>query len=227
MTKFVVYLLTALLFWQCTDSDKDGDQGTEIDKEKDPISFLMAGNKRYMAGKPQHPDQTIEKIKELNNGQKPFAVVVACSDSRVSPELVFDQGLGDLFVIRTAGNVIGDLELGSIEYAVEHLESTVIIVMGHEKCGAITAFCEHKHENNHIENILKYIENEEEEKALNQRDGHFIENAIKANVLHGVNVLTNSHPIVNEYIKQGKVKVYGAVYQLSDGKVKFINTAKK
>src|SRR4029077_6435239 len=108
------------------------------------------------------------RIRELKKGQNPFVVLVSCSDSRIPPELIFDQGLGDIFSIRTAGNVIGEYELGSIEYAVEHLHCKLIVVLGHENCGAIQAYATSKTErhNDHIQNLVNYIASEEEEKII-------------------------------------------------------------
>src|SRR6184192_4185539 len=103
------------------------------------ISKLKEGNGRYAGGNLQHPGQTTERRAELANTQHPFATIVSCSDSRVPPEIVFDQGLGDLFVVRVAGNVIDDHGLGSIEYAVDHLGARLIVVLGHQSCGAVKA----------------------------------------------------------------------------------------
>src|SRR5437899_1684360 len=103
------------------------------------ISKLKEGNGRYTSGNVQHPGQTAERRTELANTQHPFAAIVSCSDSRVPPEIVFDQGLGDLFVVRVAGNVIDDHALGSIEYAVDHLGVRLIVVLGHQSCGAVKA----------------------------------------------------------------------------------------
>src|SRR5438876_10670259 len=103
------------------------------------ISRLKEGNGRYAGGNLQHPGQTTERRAELANTQHPFATIVSCSDSRVPPEIVFDQGLGDLFVVRVAGNVIDDHALGSIEYAVDHLGVRLIVVLGHQSCGAVKA----------------------------------------------------------------------------------------
>src|SRR5947208_9005654 len=103
------------------------------------IDKLKEGNGRYASGKLQHPGQTTERRAELTKDQHPFAVIVSCSDSRVPPEIVFDQGLGDLFVVRVAGNVIDDHGLGSIEYAVDHLGARLIVVLGHQSCGAVKA----------------------------------------------------------------------------------------
>jgi carbonic anhydrase len=105
----------------------------------DAISKLKEGNGRYAGGNLQHPGQTTERRAELANSQYPFAAIVSCSDSRVPPEIVFDQGLGDLFVVRVAGNVIDDHGLGSIEYSVDHLGVRLIVVLGHQSCGAVKA----------------------------------------------------------------------------------------
>jgi carbonic anhydrase len=103
------------------------------------LARLKAGNERFVASKLEHPRQTAERRTELANGQHPFAIVLACADSRTSPELVFDQGLGDVFVVRVAGNVLNDETVGSIEYAVDHLGAQLIVVLGHERCGAVAA----------------------------------------------------------------------------------------
>jgi carbonic anhydrase len=197
----------------------------ETVKSKSPLEKLMDGNKRFMAGHPIHPDETLARIRDLKKGQNPFAVVMSCSDSRVPPELIFDQGLGDIFSVRTAGNVIGDYELGSIEYAVEHLGCKLIVVMGHENCGAIQAFIEnpdtHKHLN-HIENIIEYIAKEDEEKDLPEADKHQVDKAVRANILHGVHYIKNSVPILKPLIDQKKVTVIGAYYDLDKGEVVII-----
>ena len=103
------------------------------------MTMLTDGNARFVAGKLTHPHETAERRTEVAKGQKPFAVILACADSRVGPEVIFDAGLGDLFVVRVAGNIADDTVLGSIEYAVEHLGSPLIVVCGHERCGAVQA----------------------------------------------------------------------------------------
>ncbi|TRX24184.1 hypothetical protein FNW25_12130 [Flavobacterium franklandianum] len=134
MTKRLISLVFISVFFACNQTNK-------IDESKfSPLHKLEEGNKRFATGKPVHPDETLERFRELKRGQDPFAIVVSCSDSRVPAELVFDQGLGDIFSIRTAGNIMGDYELGSIEYAVEHLDCKLIVVMGHKDCGVIKAF---------------------------------------------------------------------------------------
>ena len=105
----------------------------------DAFTKLLDGNQRYSQGHPEHPNQSVERRTDLANGQHPFATVLGCSDSRVPPELVFDQGLGDLFVVRLAGNVADTVAIESIDYSVQHLGVRLIMVLGHDKCGAVTA----------------------------------------------------------------------------------------
>lgn len=179
---------------------------------------------RFASGHPVHPDETLEHLRQLKKGQHPFAIVVSCSDSRVPPELIFDQGLGDIFSIRTAGNIIGDYELGSIEYAVEHLGCKLIVVLGHENCGAIDAFLNHGHEktNDHIQNIVDYIASEEEEKELLGHDQISLDMAVKANVLHGIHFLRASNPVLQPLIQNGDLKVVGGLYDLDSGHIDWI-----
>jgi carbonic anhydrase len=127
------------------------------------LAKLMDGNRRYARHKEQHPDESLARRKELQSDQHPFAVVLSCSDSRVPPELIFDQGLGDLFVIRVAGNIASDDELGSIEYSVEHLHTKLVMVLGHEKCGAITAAVEGSNEAGHLKSLVAAIQPSVEE----------------------------------------------------------------
>lgn len=160
-------MLTVLIGSSCTSRQKD----ITPDLAKNPFERLLDGNIRFRENHPIHPDQTLERLRELKKGQHPFAIVIRCSDSRVPPELILDQGLGDLVVIRNAGNIISDYELGSIEYAVEHLDTTLIVVLGHRQCGAIGAFIEPKNESvqNHIQQIIDYIKSEPEETMLDER----------------------------------------------------------
>jgi len=105
---------------------------------------LMEGNKRYVVSHLIHPDQSSERRFELKHGQHPFAIILGCSDSRVPPEVVFDQGLGDLYVVRVAGNVLDQMIVASIEYAVLHVGVSLVMVMGHSQCGAVAATCNHE-----------------------------------------------------------------------------------
>ena len=118
----------------CTDMHAPADHIATSSGPDQSLQMLMDGNQRFVGGHRQTHDEP-RRRQELASSQKPIAVIVSCSDSRVPPEIVFDQNLGDIFVIRTAGQVVGDLELGSIEYAVEHLGTPLIFVLGHERCG--------------------------------------------------------------------------------------------
>lgn len=191
---------------------------------ENPIEELKNGNRRFLEDHPIHPHQTLERMRNLQSAQHPFAVVISCADSRVPPELVFDQGLGDLFVIRNAGNIIGDYELGSVEYAIEHLHTKLIVVLGHEGCGAIEAFIEHKNDTvpNHIHSIIDYIKQEPEEIALDENDENYHSLAVEANVHHGVNVLRQSHPVISEAADDGRVEIVGGIYQMDTGVVRWL-----
>lgn len=190
----------------------------------DAIERLKAGNARFLSGHPMHPHESLQRLRELKKGQHPFVVIVSCSDSRVPPELIFDQGFGDIFSIRTAGNIIGDYELGSIEYAVEHLGCKTIVVMGHSQCGAIKSFFEtegHYDKPDHIKSIIEYLNNEAEEQEVMHSPEKKLEKAVEANVDHGVKFLSESKPVLAPLVQSNKVKVVGAIYNIETGKVNF------
>lgn len=225
MKSIWLVFMVAFLAISCSSSNKI----TRVRQDTtDAWTRLMDGNSRYAQDHPKHPDQSIKRIKDLNNGQHPFAVIVACSDSRVPPELIFDQGLGDLFVIRTAGNVIGDYELGSIEYAVEHLGAKTVVVLGHDHCGAVAAYIEHKHKtlNNHIQAIIDYLKAEPEEQAVDEKSPDFLSACVKANVLHGMHLLGEAEPILKEKVEHKEISVIGAIYHLQNGIVEKIISEK-
>ncbi len=214
------FSLALLLSLSCTEQQKE----VTPDLAEHSVERLLEGNLRFKDNHPLHPDQTLERLRALKKGQQPFAVIVSCSDSRVPPELIFDQGLGDLFVIRNAGNIISDYELGSIEYAVEHLETKLVVVLGHKECGAIGAFIEHKNDSlqSHIQNIINYIKLEPEEMAINDTITNYYQQSIRANVLHGVNVIEHSEPVLKEFLHEGKVEVVGMLYDIETGKIEVI-----
>lgn len=203
--------------------------------DQSPLTLLKEGNLRFVSSTPLHQHQDMARVDELKSGQQPFAVIVSCSDSRVSPEIIFDQGLGDLFSIRTAGNVMADFEEGSIEYAAEHLGSTLIVVLGHTGCGAVKAFMdikhnsEHKHAEHgeklgHIESIVNKLNSEDEENEVFKTEGSDKYNkAIQANVIHGVKQLRESTPILSEKYKEGNIQIVGAIYHIESGEVEFLD----
>jgi carbonic anhydrase len=186
------------------------------------ISKLKEGNGRYTSGNLQHPGQTTERRTELAKTQHPFAAIVSCSDSRVPPEIVFDQGLGDLFVVRVAGNVINDEGLGSIEYTVDHLGTRLILVLGHQSCGAVEAAREtiaaKGKAPGHIESLVTAIKPAVEATAKDD-----LETTVKANVKNVVQALRSSKPILKAEVDSGKIKVIGGYYSLDTGAVTFLD----
>jgi carbonic anhydrase len=185
------------------------------------ISKLKEGNGHYVSGNLQHPSQTTERRTELAKSQHPFAVIVSCSDSRVPPEIVFDQGLGDLFIFRVAGNVINDEGLGSIEYSVDHLGTRLILVLGHQSCGAVQAAKEtiaaKGKAPGHIESLVTAIK-----PAVEATTKDDLDTTIKANVKHVVQGLRSSTPILKAKVDSGEVQVIGGYYSLDTGAVTFL-----
>lgn len=181
------------------------------------LKRLAEGNQRYVVGNTAHPNQTIDRRKEVVGGQNPFAVVLTCSDSRVPPEILFDQGIGDLFVIRNAGNILDDIVIGSIEYAVEHLGVKLVVVLGHQFCGAVTAASQGGEAPGHIHSVVEAIQ-PAVEKAKGQA-GDLVVNAIRANVDLVTDQLASSEPIMAEFVKGHGLKVVGAIYNLETGAV--------
>jgi carbonic anhydrase len=186
------------------------------------ISKLKEGNGRYTSGNLQHPGQTTERRTALAKTQHPFATILSCSDSRVPPEIVFDQGLGDLFIVRVAGNVINDEGLGSIEYSVDHLGARLILVLGHQSCGAVDAarktIAAKGKAPGHIESLVTAIKPAVEATAKDDLDA-----TIKANVKHVVDALRSSTPILKAKVDSGEVKVIGGYYSLDTGAVTFLD----
>ena len=186
------------------------------------ISKLKEGNSRYTSGNLQHPGQTTERRTELAKIQHPYAAIVCCSDSRVPPEVVFDQGLGDLFIVRVAGNVINDEGLGSLEYTVDHLGTRLILVLGHQRCGAVDAAREtiaaKGKAPGHIQSLVTAIKPAVEATAKEDLDA-----TIKANVKHVVDTLRSSTPILKAAIDSGKIQVIGGYYSLDTGAVTFLD----
>lgn len=184
------------------------------------LAELRAGNAHHVAHRYLHPHQTAERQRELVSGQHPHAELLSCSDSRVPPELVFDQGLGDLFVVRVAGNVASDTELASLEYGAEHLHVPLLVVLGHQKCGAVTAAVEGGRAEGHLGALFGLLRPAVEK--TRGMSGDPVENAVKANVEKVVRQLRASTPVLARLVSQGKLKVVGAVYSLDTGEVTWL-----
>ena len=177
----------------------------------------MQGNARFASGNLTHPDQSADRLSELVSGQHPSAIVVGCSYSRVPPEVVFDQGLGDIFAVRTAGEVMDNVTLASIEYAVEHLNVLRVVVMGHDSCGAVTAVVNGGETPGHLGSLVDYIQPAVDEARAAGCEDQLRDNSINNNVKNIVEELKAPQPILSEAVNEGKLKVVGARYHLDSG----------
>lgn len=179
---------------------------------QESLQRLIEGNLRYTSDQLTHPNLSSTRRDEIKAGQAPFATILGCSDSRVAPEIIFDQGLGDLFIVRVAGNVVGPIETDSIEYSVKYLGSSLILVMGHQSCGAVDAVVQGKTAD--IEDVANLIK-----PAI--RGTKDLEAAIKANVRWVVSQIKQA-PFLKKMIDQKKLDCVGAYYQLGTGKVEIL-----
>ncbi len=174
------------------------------------LNRLLEGNKRYVSGKLAEKD--VGSAREATKaGQKPFVTILTCADSRVVPEFIFDANIGELFVIRNAGNVVDAIVLGTIEYGVEHLGTPLLVVMGHEKCGAVTAACSGENCPPNIAAIMSRI------KPAKAKGGE-VEQVITHNIDNVVEDIRNGSEIIRHLEKQGKLKIARAKYFFEDGR---------
>ncbi|MBL9127519.1 MAG: carbonic anhydrase [Verrucomicrobiales bacterium] len=189
------------------------------------LKRLVEGNKRFVEGHPKHPHQARDWLGSIEKGQHPFAIVVGCSDSRVPPELVFDQGFGDLFVVRVAGNVADEDGVGSVEYAVDHLGVRLVVVLGHSSCGAVSAALDHlgdkSDEPSEITSLLYRIEPALADIPKDADHDKQVAEAVRKNVQLTVRKLSRVEDL-RKQIKGGTVKVVGAVYDMHTGKVELL-----
>ena len=191
------------------------------------LQDLMEGNARFASGQVNSPRRSPRDFSALARGQRPDAAILGCSDSRVPLEILFDQGVGDLFVVRVAGNVVGGagaVVKGSIEYAVAELQVPLIMVLGHSNCGAVKAAVKHIDERDSLPgaiNDLVDLIKPAVERSRSQ-PGDKLENAIRANVALGVELLKSLPPILATAVKEDRVKIVGATYDLKTGKVSLV-----
>jgi len=191
----------------------------------DPLDALVDGNKRFHHDAQKHPHEELTRRMKLKaEGQHPFATIVACSDSRVPVELLFDQGVGDLFVIRVAGNVVGRDETGSIEYAVGHLHCPLVVILGHRDCGAVTAATKSVDDTPSVEALLDYIAPAVERTQAVSFISHeiFIDEAVKQNILQGMTDLIEQSAICRCAMQTGELRVVGAMYHIGSGQVEWL-----
>ena len=213
MKKSIYFLAFAAMLINATNADAQVTADSATTK-------LKEGNERFIKGKTLHPNQDFKRIKEVASAQKPFAIIVGCSDSRVPSEIIFDQGIGDLFIVRTAGQVSSYASWGSIEFGNAVLGAKLIVVLGHTSCGAVSAACKIPDVPGHIVTLINAIKPAAE--LAKKIAGDVVENAVKINVAMEVKQLQSLEPVLTKAIKNGSLKIVGAVYNLSTGQVDFL-----
>ncbi|MGL4943215.1 MAG: carbonic anhydrase [Thermoguttaceae bacterium] len=201
---------------------------------EDALQKLQEGNARFVTGRREHPHEFLTRAYETaQTGQKPVAVILSCSDSRVPLEIIFDQGLGDIFAIRVAGNVCRPSELGSIEFAVTTTGTRLCVILGHTKCGAVTAACRHETHNDNIDVILDAIEpavrrtaahhHEHQHNSETPDDTEFINDCCVENVFVQMESLFRQSHVVRDAVRAGELLVVGAIYDIEIGLVTFLD----
>lgn len=227
----LVLAITALVISGCEVKTTSTEESEAVKYERpdvvesgdEALKLLKEGNERFANDALASKDIGSDRRKELTAGQKPFAIILSCSDSRVPPEEVFDQGLGDLFVIRVAGNVDDTVTLGSIEYAAEHLHVPLLVVMGHSSCGAVKATVEGGEVPPNIGAIAAKISPSVEiAKKESQEEEEVIEAAVVENVKATIKSIEANSSIVEELAEKKELKVVGAKYDLETGMVEFL-----
>jgi carbonic anhydrase len=191
------------------------------------ISFLKEGNKRFLNNLRINRN-LLQLVNETAEKQFPFAAILSCSDSRISPELIFDQGLGDIFSIRLAGNIASENAIGSMEYACKYLGSKLIVVMGHTNCGAVKGACadfELDCLNDLLNHIRLAIDHETETLTERHADNRtFVNNVARLNVIHNIEIIMQRSTILRGMIENNEVDILGAMYSIETGKVSFLET---
>lgn len=186
----------------------------------DPLARLLEGNARFRTAMAAHPDQSPGRRFTLAMGQHPFACILTCADSRVPPELIFDEGLGDLFVIRVAGNIADDAVLGSIEYAVSHLKVPLVMVLGHEKCGAVEAALRGE-QPGHVRALVQAIR--PAVAAARRLPGDPLDQAVRQNARLVARQIRDSAPVLRGFVASGRLRVVAARYSLDGGDVTLLD----
>jgi len=189
------------------------------------LDRLMKGNERFASGHPRHPNQGAARRGEVADGQHPYAIVLACADSRVGPEVVFDQGVGDVFVVRVAGNIADETGVASMEFATAVLGAEVIVVMGHTECGAVKATIDTVTAGQTLPGHLPALATAIRPAVTSlPAGGVSLDAATESNVRHVVNQLRTTQPILADLNSKGKIKVVGGVYDLHSGRFRLIET---
>jgi carbonic anhydrase len=189
------------------------------------LNKLIAGNQRYIRERMLRPRQTSVRRTQVAASQHPIAVLLGCSDSRALPEVIFDQGLGDLFVIRVAGHVADKAVVGSLEYAVEHLHVPLVMVLGHERCGAVKATLDEHHGEGDIPYLIDAIKPAVE--AAKKQKGDLLDNAVIAHVLSTMETLKTRSKILTRHLQERDLGIAGARYDLDTGEVTILSSERR
>lgn len=214
-------VLAALLLLAVPAAEAAQPSNAELQASPDKaLEALVEGNRRFASGTTQHPRQNPEQVRAAAQGQKPFAIVVGCSDSRVPNEIVFDQGLGDLFIVRTAGQVSTYASWASIEFAHAVLGANLIVVLGHTQCGAVAAAINVPKVPGHIVTLINEIKPAVE--SARAMPGDLLANSVVSNVKAQVDKLRSLEPVLAPAVREGKLKIVGAVYSLETGDVRVV-----
>jgi len=192
---------------------------------QEALTMLTDGNARFTAGKLSHPHETLDRVKETAaNGQHPFVTILSCSDSRVPLHIIFDQGIGDIFSVCVAGNLVGDHELGSIEYGTAHLGTPLCVVLGHTKCGAVIAACTGGGNEGNIKSLMEAIRPavQRAETETGKTGKETVESCTKHNVLYQIEMLCTRSATLREAVQSGQLLIIGAIYDIESGKVEIL-----
>jgi carbonic anhydrase len=186
---------------------------------------LIAGNRRFFNQNRQYPNQSKRRLQSVSKKQYPYAAILGCADSRVPPEIIFDQGLGDLFVVRVAGNIATNETIGSLEYATANLGTQLIVVLGHKGCGAVSAAIDNQPDDGRINSVIDNIKpslSETPRTRSNINDVNDDNNPVINNIEYQARKLQNNSQIIDRLIRDDKLKIVGAYYDINTGKVRFL-----
>lgn len=221
MNRKTINFLLSLFFLTLPTLNSHGQNREPLPLEQ-ALQQLKEGNRRFVEGKSIRPNQDLNRIKEVASAQFPFATIVGCSDSRVPNEIVFDQGVGDLFIVRTAGQVSSYASWGSIEFAEEVLGTKLIVVLGHTQCGAVNAAVKLPEVPGHIVTLINAIK-PAVEKAKERNPEDLLDASIRENIKIQVDQLRNLEPVLAKRIREGSIQIIGALYHLETGEVEFLH----
>lgn len=219
------FSLAALLMFAVHITYGNSDPSSQLTPEE-ALTRLKEGNERFVSGNIKNPNQSEDyRVHLAKEGQSPFATILACADSRQAVSVVFDHGLGDLFVIRVAGNVASEDEAGSIEYAVDHLATPLVVVLGHTQCGAVSAVVDRAKTEDNLKRLLDKIQPAVDQTRMQYPDlkgQGLAQKAVEGNVYYSVEQLLKNSPTIRKHVMLGKIMLVGAIYNLEKGTIEWL-----